>query len=121
MTREEYLRKIIDSYLDSPDTPRKARRLDWAIATTLYQQGVPHAMVIHAIRLATLRRHRRDAKLESLEPIRSLAYFRPLIEHIQIEPHEPGYVEYVRLSYEYQLDWSFDDENGGSPPEYSAL
>ena len=125
MTREQYLRKVIDSYLDSRDTPSKARRLDWAIATTFYHKDIPHATIAHAIRLATLRRHRRDAQLKQLEPIRSLAYFRPLIEHLLNEPPDPGYVEYVRWSYENRLDWPFDEgeeaENSGWPPTYSAF
>ena len=116
MTREQYLQQAIESYLDSPDTPNKARRRDWAIAGAFYQQGIPSPILAHAIRIATLRRHRRAPELEPLEPIRSLAYFRPLIEHIhQGVPHDPGYVEYVRWSYQNRLDWPLmdDGENGG--------
>ena len=116
MTRERYLQQVIESYLDSPDTPENARRRDWAIATAFYKQSVAPATLAHAIRLATLRRHRRDPDLEPLEPIGSLAYFRPLIEQLHQTPHDPGYVEYVRWSYENHLDWpplGSGTENGG--------
>ena len=105
MTRKQYLEQIIESYLDSPDTPTKARRRDWAIATSFYKQGIDPPTLAHAVRLATLRRHRRDPKLEALEPIYSLAYFRPLVQRLHKDPHDPDYVEYVRWSYENRLDW----------------
>ena len=117
MTRGEYLEQVIETYLASPDTPTHTRRRDWAIAGNLYQRQIDLATVRHAIALATLRRHRRDPELETLEPVRSLAYFRPLIEHLHENPQDPGYVEYIRWSYENRLDWPFDEdhdeENGG--------
>ena len=116
MNRQQYLQEVIQDYLASPDTPSKARRRDWAIATTFFQMGIPIATISHAIRLATLRRHRRDPDLGRLEPIRSLAYFRPLIEHICQEPHDPGYVEYTRWSYHHTIP-GVAAKKRGSPPE----
>jgi hypothetical protein len=104
VTRDEYLRNVIALYLDAPDTPDRARRADWAIASTFHQRGVSLDDLAHAIRLAILRRHRREARLEDLEPICSLAYFRPLLEHLRHQPHDPGYVEYVRSSYRNDLE-----------------
>ena len=109
MTRNEYLRQAIESYLDSPDTPSKARRRDWAIAGDFYNRGFALETVRHAVRLATLRRHRREADLTPLEPISSLAYFRRLIEYLHQSPHDPGYVEHVRWSCENRLDWPFPE------------
>ena len=103
MNRKQYLQEVIQAYLDAPDTPSKARPRDWAIATTFFQQGVSVATIAHAIRLATLRRHRRDPNLGLLEPIRSLAYFRPLIDHLRQEPHHPGYIKYVQWSYDHTI------------------
>lgn len=116
MNRKLYLQQVIESYLDSPDTPSKARRQDWAIATTFYKQGINPATLAHAIRIATLRRHRRHPELEPLDPIQSLAYFRPLTQILHRKPHDPDYVEYVRWSYENRLDWpamESSPENGG--------
>ena len=112
MTRREYLEQMIESYLDSPDTPNKARRRDWAIAGEYHARAYALETVRHAVCLATLRRHRRAADLTPLEPISSLAYFRRLIEYLHENPHDPGYVEHVRWSCEYRLDWPFT-ENGG--------
>ena len=100
MTRDEYLQKVIDLYLEAPDTPQRARRADWAIASTFHQRGVDLGQLAHVIRLASLRRHRRAADLDDLEPICSLAYFRPLLERLQRQPHDPGYVEYIRWSFQ---------------------
>jgi hypothetical protein len=116
VNRKQYLEQIIESYLDSPDTPTKARKRDWAIATTFYQHGIDLATFAHAVRFITLRRHRRDPDLETLEPIHSLAYFRSLVQRLHREPHDPDYVEYVRWSYENRLDWPTmgkPSENGG--------
>jgi len=103
VSRDEYLRNVIALYLETPDTPRRPRRADWAIASTFHQKGATLDQVAHAIRLATLRRHRREPGLEELEPICSLAYFRPLVEHLRRQPHDPGYVEYVQASYRILL------------------
>ena len=104
MNRNEYLQQVIQLYLQAPDTPRRPRKADWAIATTFHQRGIPLADVGHAICLASLRRHRREPGLMPHEPICSLAYFRPLIDLLQRQPHDPGYVEYIRWSYRKLYD-----------------
>ena len=99
MNRAAYLERVIVAYLHSPDTPRKARPLDWAVATSFYKRRIPLETVEHAIRLATLRRRLREPDLEPLEPVRSLAYYRPLVQQIQHEPHDPGYIRYTTENY----------------------
>ena len=104
LVREQYLRRVIEIYLDSPETPVKVRPADWAVAGDFYRKNIDLSTLAHAIRLSTLRRRRRDPSLAPLEPVRSLAYFRPLIEHIERSPHDSGYVDYIRWSYENHLD-----------------
>ena len=104
MTRDEYLRDVMDAYLDSPDTPIRPAIRDWTLADELYRKRIAPSTVAHAVRLATLRRHRRDPNLEPLEPIRSLAYFKAEIEYLHQHPQDPGYVEYVKWSYAERLD-----------------
>lgn len=116
MNRQQYLQEVIEAYLAAPDTPSKARPRDWAIATTFFQQGISVATISHAIRVATLRRHRRDPNLGLLEPIRSLAYFRPLIEHLRQDPDHPKYIKYVRWSYEYTIP-EVQQKKRGLPPK----
>ena len=100
MTRADYLAEVIRLYVLVPDTPRKARRRDWAVAENLYRQGIPLQTVAHAIRLATLRRRLRDPELGALEPIHSLAYYRTVITQLDPLALAPGYVEYVAWKYD---------------------
>ena len=99
MSRDDYLRQVLSLYLEAPDTPYRARRSDRALADTFYQQRIPLANLRHAIALVSLQRARRSSRLPSLEPIGSLAYFRPIVERLQHQPTEPGYALYVLTSY----------------------
>jgi len=103
MKRSDYLSHVIRLYLDAPDTPQKARRSDWAVAGSFYKRHIPVERVAHAVRLAILRRHLREPSPPLLEPIHSLAYFRPLIEHLTRQPHEVGYVNYIAFRYRMLL------------------
>ena len=95
--RRSYLAAAIRLYLDSPGAPRRASRSDWAVATNLYDRGVPLEILAHVVRLATLRRHRPGT---ALEPVHSLAYYRRVLDQLTPEALEPGYVDYVARSYE---------------------
>ncbi len=112
-TKQTYLAKVIRLYLSAPDTPRKASWRDWAIATDLYQQGVPLKTVAHAVRYATLRRHLRDHDLGPLEPIHSLAYYRRVIELFGPLDLDPGWVECVEWKYR-----DYFPESAAKQPEY---
>ncbi len=100
MKRTDYLAEVIRLYLLAPDTPRKARHRDWAIAGAIYRRGIPLQTVAHAIRLATLRRHLRDPALGPLEPIHSLAYYRTVIDQLDPLALDPGYVQYIAWKYD---------------------
>ena len=89
MSRSRYLTEVMNAYLDSPDTPTRPGTRDWALADELYRKQIAPSTVAHAIRLATLRRHRRDPHLAPLEPIRSLSYFKAEIELLHRSPHDP--------------------------------
>ena len=47
--------------------------------------------------LASLRRLIRPAGIAPLSPIRSLAYFQPVIEELRTQPLPDGYPDYLRL------------------------
>ena len=115
MTRQRYLQQVIDLYQSAPDTPEKARRTDWAVANTFYQQAIPLDHVAHAIRLASLRRLRRSRSETPLQPIRSLAYIRPILEQLQHQAHDPDYVDYVKRSYQIECD--SNTKNRGAAPK----
>lgn len=89
MHRQLYLRTIIDLYLAQPDTPAKANRRDWAIATTFYQRGLPLEIVAHAIRVATVNRLKSGGPHE---PVHSLAYYRAVLDSLTPEALDPGFI-----------------------------
>ena len=99
MTRNAYIDLVLRLYLAAPDTPNQPRRGDRTLAGRLHQQRIPIELIEHAIALASLRRRMRPADAEPLEPIRSLAYLRPLIEHLRRESLDDGYRQYVAGRY----------------------
>jgi hypothetical protein len=84
-------------YVDLPDTPLRATVQDHAFARSLHQKCLPLAVVEAALLLASLRRLIRPAELAPLSPIRSLAYFQPVIAELQQQPLPDGYLDYLRL------------------------
>jgi hypothetical protein len=94
--RPAYLAAALRLYLDSPGAPKEASRADWAVAQSLHQRATPLEALAHAIRLATLRRARLG---EPLEPVRSLAYYRRVLDLLTPAELGPGYVDYVHHGY----------------------
>lgn len=92
-----YVANVLMLYVDLPDTPLRATVQDHAVARTLHQKGVPLTVVEAALLLASLRRLSRPAELAPLSPIRSLAYFQPVITELQQQPLPNGYLDYLRL------------------------
>ena len=92
-----YVATLIMLYIDLPETPLRAGPQDQSTARRLYQQGVPLSLAEGALLLASLRRLVRDGELPPLAPIRSLAYFQPVIAELQQQPLPDGYLDYLRL------------------------
>ena len=120
MKRTEYLTEVIRLYLCAPGTPAKARRRDWAIATTFYQRRIPLRTVAHAIRLAALRRQLRDSRYGPLEPIHSLAYYRTVIDQMDPVALDPSYVDYVAWRYKIQFAGQ-PVQSAAKEPEYGGF
>lgn len=76
---QSYVSAVIALYLDLPDTPPRAGPHDHRFAGQLQEQAVPLATVESA-----------------LLPIRSLAYFEPVIAELQQAPLPARYTEYLR-------------------------
>jgi hypothetical protein len=104
VNQDGYLRQVLNLYLEAPETPHQVRRSDRTLAITFYQQRIPLADLRYAIAIVSLRRARRDIRLPSLDPISSLAYFRPTVERLQQQPVEPGYALYIEASYRTLLE-----------------
>jgi hypothetical protein len=96
-----YVAALIMLYIDLPDTPLRPCREDHSTARKLYHQGVLLSLVEGALLLASLRRAmRQDRGLPPLPPIRSLAYFQPVIAELQQQPLPDGYLDYLRRKFQ---------------------
>lgn len=91
-----YVAVVLMLYVDLPETPLKPSARDRWLAGQLHEQGIPVELVESALLLASLRRLARPADLPRLPPIRSLAYFQPVITELQQQPLPSGYLDYLR-------------------------
>jgi hypothetical protein len=92
----EYLAAVLKLYLELPETPSRAGPHDRRSAAELHARGIELATVESALLLASLRRLSRPPDMPPLSPIRSLAYFSPVIQEILDNPIPDGYLEYLR-------------------------
>lgn len=92
-----YVADVLLLYVDLPETPLHASVQDQWQARRLYDRGVSLRLVESALLLASLRRLVRPAHVPPLPPIRSLAYFQPVIAELLEHPVPDNYLEYLRL------------------------
>ena len=96
MSREEYVRRVLEAYRTTPGTTGSIRRPDRALAAALQQRGVPLQAVENALVLAVSRRLMHSPEAPPLGTIRSLAYFVPLIEEVREGAVGLDYYNYLR-------------------------
>lgn len=96
LNRRSYVGAVLASYLELPDTPSRTRPPDRALAGQLYDRQIPFQTVQQAFLLATARRRFRSPDAPSLQPIRSLHYFGPVIEELLHTPLPQGYSQYLK-------------------------
>jgi len=92
-----YIAAVLTLYINLPDTPLRASVSDQWLARRFHDDGIPLHAVETALFLGSLRRLIRPAGAPRLSPIRSLAYFRPVIDELQAHPVPDGYLDYLRL------------------------
>jgi hypothetical protein len=92
-----YVSAVILLYVELPETPLSASLQDHRQARRLQDAAVPLQIVESALLLGSLRRLIRPADLPPLTPIRSLAYFQPVIDELLAHPMPDNYLEYLRL------------------------
>ena len=95
-----YVTAVLNLYLGLPETPLRATTQDRRLASQLHERGVALCVVESAFLLASVRRLARPADVPALSPIRSLAYFQPVIEELSSQPAPEGYLTYLRLKLE---------------------
>lgn len=91
-----YAMTVLALYLDLPDTPLRTSAHDHSYARQLYERDVPLRLVESAFLLASLRRLLRPQDAPPLSPIRSMVYFRPVIDELLSTPVSDNYLEYLR-------------------------
>jgi len=92
-----YVAAVVTLYLEMPDTPIRLSASDQWLARHFYEQGVSLEIIETALLLGSLRRLIRPADAPRLSPIRSLAYFCPVIEELKENPAPENYRQYLRL------------------------
>jgi hypothetical protein len=95
VTYDAYLNSVIKFYIQLPDTPVKPSRNDRCTAASFLAQGVPLHIVEEALLLASVRRLARPYDAEPLPPVRSLAYFAPVVRELSETPLPDGYRQYL--------------------------
>src|SRR5690348_13441743 len=92
-----YITAVLTLYVELPDTPLRASVSDQWLARRFHDDEVPLHVVETALLLGSLRRLTRPADAPRLSPIRSLAYFRPVIDELRAHPAPESYLDYLRL------------------------
>lgn len=91
-----YVSKVLSLYLELPETPFRTNLYDQKCAAGLQLRSVPLDLIETAFLLGSLRRLLRPPGALPLSPIRSLAYFQPVIDELLACPLSDNYVEYLR-------------------------
>jgi hypothetical protein len=99
-SQEEYIRRVLEAYRKTPGTMGTVRRPDRVVALQLYQRGISVSVIENAFLLAATRRLMRPANAPPLGPIRSLAFFLPVIEEVLGLRVNPDYFQYLRHKLE---------------------
>jgi hypothetical protein len=92
----ENVAAILKRYLELPETPSNASFYDRQTAVKLLESGIRLSTIESAFLLATVRRLARPVDLPLLSPIRSLAYFLPVIQELLNNPIPEDYLSYLR-------------------------
>ncbi len=93
---EEYVRRVLEAYRKTPGTMGTVRRPDGVLAAQLHQRGISLTVVENALVLAATRRLVRRPDAPPLSPVRSLAYFMPVIEEVLELRVSPNCFQYLR-------------------------
>lgn len=95
MNRMRYATQVLALYQQLPGTLGRVLEADRRMARALYDRRVSLETVENALLLARARRSFHTHS-HSLEPIRSLRYFLPVIQELLEAPPDPHYLSYLR-------------------------
>lgn len=95
--RQIYIRTVLDLYAGMPWSAFPSRRSDRALAGWFYERRIPLDTIEAALLLGLARRLCRDDGALPLPAVRSLHYFKPIVEEVAAKPLPSGYIRYLRL------------------------
>ena len=99
MTPDErrYVDEVFRAFAELPITTGRLGRADRHFASVLHSSGIPIDLVRAALLLGAARRVTGQSPMVARQvPIRSLLYFRGVIEELRLSPPDPAYIGYVR-------------------------
>lgn len=96
--RQVYIRTVLDLYAHIPCSAFPARRSDRSLAGSFYERGISIDTIEAAFLLGLSRRFCRDDGALPLPPVRSLHYFKPIVEEVAANPLPSGYIRHLRLT-----------------------
>jgi hypothetical protein len=102
--RREYVRSILDAYRTTPGTTGHVRSEDRRLAVELYERKIPLAAVENALVLAAARRLLRPEGSPPLGLVRSLHYFRAVIDEVLNLKVSQDYFCYLRGKIEKSMN-----------------
>jgi len=94
--RMQYVKQLLKLYCHTPGTLGRVRREDRRLSVELCRRGVSLQTIEDAFLLAAARRCLRAPDAPPLAPIRSLAYFVPVIEEVIATPLPGGFGDYLK-------------------------
>lgn len=97
LDRHSFVTRLLQCYVQLPHTPPRPSRYDRRLAERLFEQQASLETLMAAFILATSRRTFRQDNATPLEPIRSLAYFLPVVEELRRTPPNPFYIDLLAL------------------------
>jgi hypothetical protein len=108
VSRDQYVRAVLALYGGLPHTAARRRPSpqDRRLATQLFERQIPLDTIKIACYLAIARRTLRPSSAPPLAPIRSLAYFLPVLDEILLNPPDPDYLGYLQARLDQQVQIS---------------
>jgi hypothetical protein len=95
--RQIYIQNVLNLYAHLPCSAFPARRSDRDLAGLFYERSIPIDTIEAALLLGLARRICRDKSASPLPAVRSLHYFKPIVEEVVAQPLPSGYIRYLRL------------------------
>lgn len=96
MRERDFVATVLELYTQLAGTPDRPRAADRRLAREWFRQGIPLPKLRAALWLATARRTRRPATAVSLQPIRSLYYFVPVLAEVLSDTFDPDYLRHLQ-------------------------